>query len=226
MTDAHHFYGRRKGKPLHKSRAQSLGFVRDNYMIDVPETGIVDPACFFDRPLKKIALEIGFGNGEHIVNQAVLNPETGFIGCEPFINGVAAAARDVVEKNIGNIRFYPDDAMPLLMRFPDACLDTVFLLFPDPWPKTRHHKRRFIQRHTIELLGRVLRPGAQLVLATDDRNLADWMLLHTVLSPYFSWNNAQNAAWEKPPVHWVETRYQQKAAQQGRLAFFMSFTRL
>lgn len=226
VGDAHHFYGRRKGKPLHKGRAQSLDAVRDQYMIIPSDTGVLDPAAFFDGAYKKIAMEIGFGNGEHLINQAVLNPDIGFIGCEPFINGVAAAAKDVVDHNIRNIRFYADDALHLLTRFPDTCLDTVFLLFPDPWPKTRHHKRRFIQPDTVGLLARVLRPGGRLVLATDDHNLAQWMLLHTVVNNNFTWEAAQNGAWRDAPSNWVETRYQQKAAQQGRRAFFVTFTRV
>jgi tRNA (guanine-N7-)-methyltransferase len=226
--DAHHFYGRRKGKPLHKGRATSLDAVRDRCLIPpvAQELDMLDPAALFDKNFEKIAMEIGFGGGEHLINQTLLHPDTGFIGCEPFINGLAAAAKEIIEQDLHNIRLYPDDAMHLLTRFPDASLDCVFLLFPDPWPKTRHHKRRFIQPHTVALLARVLRSGGRLVLATDDRNLADWMLLYTVNHKDFVWDRASDGSWSAPPRDWVETRYQQKAAQQGRLAYFITFTRL
>src|SRR5690606_24920798 len=127
-----------------------------------------------------------------------------------------AAAKQVVEHDLKNIRFYTDDALPLLSKFTSGSLDRIFLLFPDPWPKTRHHKRRFVQEHTVSLFARLLKSGGELRMATDDKNLAEWMLLHTVQNTDFHWENAENADWDTAPIDWVETRYQQKAAQQGR----------
>jgi tRNA (guanine-N7-)-methyltransferase len=113
-----------------------------------------------------------------------------------------------------------------MAKMPNASIDRFYLLFNDPWPKTRHYKRRFIQPHTVELLARILKPGALLRLATDDKSLAEWMLLHVVQNSQFVWNNWQNAEWSVAPEDWIETRYQQKAAQQGRLAHYLDFTRI
>ena len=222
----HHFYGRRKGKTLKAGRVSAVEEIAQKYML--PETILdqesIDPQQIF--PNKKIWLEVGFGTGEHLTGQAMKNSDIGFIGFEPFMNGVAAAAKDMVENNIDNIRLWPDDALPIMAKLPDASVDRFYLLFNDPWPKTRHYKRRFIQPHTIEVLARIMKPGMQLRLATDDKSLAEWMLLHLVQSPHFTWDNWQNAEWSTMPDDWIETRYQQKAAQQGRLARYINFTRV
>lgn len=214
-----HFYGRRKNRLIRDTRSAALEQVIAQFAMSQAQD--VHDLC--DR--RKLWLEIGFGGGEHLAAQAKANPDITLIGCEPFINGVSSLARTVIDDAIGNIRLWLDDALPVLQALPDHALDRVFLLFPDPWPKCRHHKRRFIQPHTLELLARVIRPAGKLVLATDDANLAQWMLLHTVQNDGFVWDNAENGDWRTVPDGWVETRYQQKAAQQGRLAHYMLFTR-
>jgi tRNA (guanine-N7-)-methyltransferase len=221
----HHFYGRRKLRPLRAERSDALEQGMERFILpeEILEQDVIDPQKIF--PDKKIWLEIGFGNGEHLVEQAMRNPDIGLIGCEPFINGVAFAAREIVTHKIENARLWPDDAVPLMAKFPDQSLDRVFLLFNDPWPKTRHYKRRFIQPHIVELLARLMKPGAQLRLATDDKSLAEWMLLHTVTNTAFRWNHWQDGDWSTQPDDWIETRYQQKAVQQGRLAHYLDFTR-
>jgi tRNA (guanine-N7-)-methyltransferase len=224
-----HFYGRRKGMPLKKGRAESLERALNEFSLpsDVLDAEIIDPVKLFgDFAPQEIAFEIGFGNGEHLVEQAARNPHVGFIGCEPFINGVSAAAKQVVERDLKNIRFYADDALPLLSKFTSGSLSQIFLLFPDPWPKTRHHKRRFIQDVTVTLFARLLKSGGVLRLATDDKNLAEWMLIHTVQNSDFVWTNASDGKWETPPADWVETRYQKKAAEQGRFGKFIDFIRV
>ncbi len=225
----HHFYGRRKGMPLRKARAESLARVLRDFSIppEILKEEVIDPSALFGAfRSQEIRFEIGFGNGEHLVTQAQQNPGIGFIGCEPFVNGVSAAAKQVAEHDLNNIRFYADDALPLLEKFTSGSLDRIFLLFPDPWPKTRHHKRRFIQSDTVALFARLLKSGGLLRLATDDRNLAEWMLIHTVQNPDFLWKNFADGNWDAAPGDWTETRYQQKAAQQGRLGKFMDFTRV
>jgi tRNA (guanine-N7-)-methyltransferase len=217
-----HFYGRRKHRAMNGGRID-IGheFVLPDNIL---EQTIVDPQMIC--PDKEIWLEVGFGSGEHLVGQAIANPDIGLIGCEAFINGVSAAAKNIVANDLRNIRLWADDAVPLMAKLPDASIDRFFLLFNDPWPKTKHYKRRFIQPHIVELLARILKPGAQLRLTTDDKSLAEWMLLHTVQNPNFSWDNWQNGDWSTQPVDWIETRYQQKAAQQGRLARYLDFTRI
>ena len=222
-----HFYGRRKLRAIRQERADAVEQLsEDNYILSetILDQAVIDPRSLVDK--EKIWFEIGFGNGEHLVGQGAKNPDIGLIGCEPFLNGAALAAKDVVVQNLSNVRIWQDDAMPLLLKLADHSLDRVFLLFNDPWPKTRHYKRRFIQPHTVELLARVIKPGGKLRLATDDRSLAEWMLLHTVNNPNFMWDNWATGEWSAAPQDWIETRYQQKAAQQGRLAKFMDFTRL
>lgn len=214
-----HFYGRRKNRLIRVERTSALEHVIAQFALS--QASDVKTLCN-DKP---VWMEIGFGGGEHLAGQALANPEVTLIGCEPFINGVSSLARDIVDKDIGNIRLWLDDALPLLNELPDQSLERVFLLFPDPWPKCRHHKRRFIQPHTLDILSRVIKSGGKLVLATDDANLAQWMLLHSVQHPAFAWDNAQNGEWRIAPEGWVETRYQQKAAQQGRQAHYMLFTR-
>lgn len=225
-SEENHFYGRRKGRPLHKGRTDAVTSISGQYILsdDILQQEVIVPSALTGHDTNW--LEIGFGTGEHLIGQAEKNLSVGIIGCEPFINGVSMAAKNIVEKNLTNVCLWADDAMLLLQKFPPASLDRVFLLFSDPWPKTRHYKRRFIQHHTVALLSRLLKPGGQLRLATDDPSLAEWMLLHTVQNPEFSWDNAVNGDWDTVPSDWVETRYQQKAAEQGRLARFIDFTRL
>lgn len=214
-----HFYGRRKFRPIRDSRNQALEQVIEQFSL----TNAEDIKPFCDG--RELWFEIGFGGGEHLAEQARRHADITMIGCEPFLNGVSALAKAMIDDKIDNIRLWLDDAVVLLNAMPDATLDRVFLLFPDPWPKNRHHKRRFIQPHILDLLARVMKQGGQLCLATDDNNLAQWMLWHSVQHDAFSWNNAQNGDWHTAPQDWVETRYQQKAAQQGRLAQYMIFTR-
>ncbi len=226
QKDTHHFYGRRKLRAIGKERSEAVEKITGQFILteDIFEQEVIDPRIVLQK--EKIWFEIGFGNGEHLIGQAQNNPDIGFIGCEPFTNGAAWAAREVVSNNLSNIRIWQDDALPLLSKMPENSLDRVFLLFPDPWPKTRHYKRRFIQTRTVELLSKLIKSGGRLSLATDDKSLAEWMLLHTVSNPDFQWDNWQDGNWSTTPEGWIETRYQQKAVQQGRLAQFLNFTRV
>lgn len=221
-----HFYGRRNLRPIHDVRSNAVKKIQDNFILpaDLLQQPVIDPAKVVGK--EKIWLEIGFGNGEHLVGQAQNHPDIALIGCEAFLNGVGAAAKDMVANNINNVSLWPDDALPLISKFPDGSLERIFLLFPDPWPKTKHYKRRFIQDYTVALFARLLKSGGRLSLATDDKSLAEWMLLHVVQNAQFSWDDAKNANWRGTPDDWVETRYQQKAAQQGRLAHFLNFTKI
>lgn len=221
-----HFYGRRKNRTIKGQRLAALEQVGSEFILpeDLLAQDVIDPRALF--PDREIWLEIGFGDGGHLVGQALANPSVGLIGFEPFLNGVANAASEIVDKNIPNIRLWPDDAVPVLSKMPQASVDRLFLLFNDPWPKTRHYKRRFIQPHIVRLLANLLKPGAQLRLATDDKSLAEWMLLHVVQNPDFVWDHWTNGDWSTPPSDWIETRYQQKAAEQGRLAHYLDFTRV
>ncbi|MFT3728654.1 MAG: tRNA (guanosine(46)-N7)-methyltransferase TrmB [Terricaulis sp.] len=155
-------------------------------------------------------LEIGFGGGEHLVAQAAAHAEARFIGVEPFLNGVASCLRHIEESGVTNVRLYQGDAREVIAQLPDASLDLCYILFPDPWPKLRHHKRRLIQPHFLAELARVLRPGAQVRFATDWANYAAWTLEHFVRDPRFVWTAERAADWQRSWPGHVSTRYEQK----------------
>jgi len=158
----------------------------------------------------ELVLEIGFGGGEHLVAQAAANPNAKFIGVEPFLNGVASCLRHIEEANAQNVRLHNGDARDVIARLPDASLDRVYILFPDPWPKTRHHKRRLIQAEFLRELARVMKPGAELRFATDWANYAAWTLENVIHDARFSWMAECAADWRAPWPEHVTTRYEAK----------------
>jgi tRNA (guanine-N7-)-methyltransferase len=158
----------------------------------------------------ELILEIGFGGGEHLVAQASAHPETRYIGVEPFLNGVASCLRHIEEANAQNIRLHQGDVRDVIVRLPDASLDRVYVLFPDPWPKTRHHKRRLIQPEFLDELARVMKPGAELRFATDWANYASWTLEHFTQDARFTWTAERAEDWRKPWPSHVTTRYEAK----------------
>lgn len=155
-------------------------------------------------------LEIGFGGGEHLVAQAGRHPDWRLIGVEPFLNGVGSCLRHIEESGVQNVRLHMGDARDVIARLPAACLDRVFILFPDPWPKLRHHKRRLIQPDFIEQLTRVMKPGAELRFATDWTDYADWTLALMLKSPSFAWTAQRAADWRAPWEGHMTTRYEEK----------------
>lgn len=175
----------------------------------LPEEGGIDPAGF-SPTAGPLVLEIGFGGGEHLVAQATAHPERRFIGVEPFINGVASCLRHIEEANAQNIRLHNGDARDVIARLPDASLDLVFILFPDPWPKARHHKRRLIQPEFLDELARVMKPGAELRFATDWANYASWALEYIVRDGRFTWLAERAEDWRNAWPQHVPTRYEQK----------------
>lgn len=231
-----HFHGRRKGRKLRSLQAELVDRLLPRLAIELPETGELDPQRLFggaaNRPgeapgerLGEIWLEVGFGAGEHLVWQAAHNPSVGLIGCEVFLNGVARCLSQIASQKIDNIRLFPDDARRLMARLPAASLDRFFLLFPDPWPKTRHAERRFINPTNLDLLARLLKPGAELRLASDDPGLIGWMLAQTLAHPDFDWIAAGPGDWRSRPADWPATRYEAKALAEGRPPAYLRFRR-
>ena len=200
-------FGRAQGKPL-SARQQALvdGLLPT---MTLPETGPVDPVSLFPE-MKTRALEIGFGGGEHLSGQAERHDETGFIGIEPFLNGVAKALTQVDEAGLENVRIWRGDAREILPRFTDQCLEQIYLLFPDPWHKKRHAKRRFVQETTRDHFARLLKPGGRLRIATDVKSYADHCMIELSGDLRFEWQAQTANDWRAPPADHVTTRYESK----------------
>lgn len=219
------FFGRRSGKRLHKGQDQLFRELLPGLEIRLGE-GAVDPHALFQKPVGRVAIEIGYGGGEHLARQARQNPETGFVGCEVFSGGIAKLLEKVDEQRLGNIRLFTDDALKLLVKLPDASIDEAFLLYPDPWPKTRHHKRRFVSPVTLGELARVLRPGSTFHFASDIEDYANWTLAHALRSPDFVFAPGAAGSWFEPFPGWEPTRYEEKARAEGRdVSHYLNFIR-
>ena len=186
-----------------------------------------DPlARLFPRPVDAIGLEIGFGGGEHLVAEAAAHARMGFIGCEPFVNGMAKALALIEAQRIDSIRLHFGDAADLLAWLPSGSLARVDLIYPDPWPKRRHWKRRFVQQASIAALGRVLRPGGAFRFVTDWPDYAEWTLARLARSPLFAWTAETADDWRAPWPGFTSTRYEAKAKQAGRVPCYLVFRRV
>jgi tRNA (guanine-N7-)-methyltransferase len=195
-------YGRRRGKKLRAGQEALLDTLLPKLLITLPLGESLG-----DRELW---LEVGFGSGEHLVWQAEQHPDVTLLGCEPFINGVAKCLAHIERAGVTNVRLFNDDARLLMAALPERSLSRAFILFPDPWPKTRHHKRRFVQRATLDTLAPLMKPGAELRLATDDPSYLPWMVEHACAHSAFEWLAERPSDWRERPDDWPPTRYEQK----------------
>jgi tRNA (guanine-N7-)-methyltransferase len=216
-------WGRRMGRPLKKDRLHAIESVLP--VVAIPADKItdardLDPASLFAKPFKEFWFEIGFGNGEHLIALKNGFPDVGFIGAEPFVNGMANFLKDA--EDLGNVRVHMDDAMMIVRSLKDQSLERIYILNPDPWPKTRHHKRRIVSQTNLDEFARVLKPGGRLVLATDVDDLAQWMDEQCTQHPLFEWGN-DSPDRHTPPIEWTETRYAFKGKQAGRRQTFLIF---
>ncbi|MGE4351691.1 MAG: tRNA (guanosine(46)-N7)-methyltransferase TrmB [Bdellovibrionales bacterium] len=214
-------FGRRKGRPLRAGQAGLMETLLPRLSVALPQEGKLNPSALFDPRPEALWLEVGFGGGEHLAAQAATHPSVGFLGCEPFINGVAKLVTQIEAQGLKNIRIHPDDARDLLDALPDGSLDRCFVLFADPWPKKRHAERRFIGRENLDRLARALKPGGQLRLATDVVALAQWMREQT------NTHDAFECLYDGPqaPADWVPTRYEQKGKAAGRAPEYLLYRR-
>ena len=215
-------FGRRLGRPLRVRKTALLETLLPRLQLTLPERGFAEPKSWFATPPRDIWLEIGFGGGEHLAAQAAQNPNIGFIGCEPFRNGVASLLDHIDRQGLGNIRIQPDDARPLLAALLPASLARVFILFADPWPKKRHAERRFVQQATLGALARVMQPDARLRLATDDPVLQEWTTVQMRATPLFVPEFGDGISTQRP-ADWVVTRYEEKALQARRTPLYYCF---
>lgn len=219
------FYGRRKGRPLRKGQQRLIDTLLPRLAITLPTSGKLDPKRLFAHQPGRIWLEIGFGGGEHLAEQARVNPDVALIGCEVFLNGIATLLSQVAALGLSNVRIHPEDARDLLDALPDASVDRVFLLFPDPWPKRRHADRRFIQPANLDQLARLMKPGAELRVASDDPTYIGWALAHLLRHAAFAWTARRPSDWRERPADWPGTRYESKALREGRQPVFLRFRR-
>ena len=221
-----HLYGRRKGKRLRTSLRNALDHELPQIRIDPEKIAPpCDPRTFFSPEYEKIWLEIGFGGGEHLAAQAQANPDVGFIGAEIFENGIASLLKQRADAGLKNIRILDNDARAFLPFLADRSLDRVFLLYPDPWPKAKHAKRRFINQTTLDHLARLMSPGAELRIATDHPEYTRWCLRHVPVHPAFRWDVSGPGSWRQRPQDAIATRYEKKAIREGRTPMYLTFLR-
>ena len=219
----YHFYGRRKGHALSPAQKALRDTLLPGLRIDPGST--IDPQELFPEAVPQIWLEIGFGGAEHLLRQAQQNPHVGLIGVEPFINGVIKALAGIRDAGLSNIRLYDDDVRDLLPSLKTNSIDRVFVLFPDPWPKTRHRRRRIVQHELVDELARIMKPGGELRLASDIPDYVDQMLRLVAHHPAFEWIATDADDWRIRPNDWPETRYEAKAIREGRVPAYLRFLR-
>ena len=215
-------FGRRRGRKLSPRQESLLTYL-------LP-TVAIDPATLSDDfsslpPPREVWLEIGFGGSEHLIWQASHNPDKLVIGCEPFEEGIVKALASIEEQKLSNVRIDPDDGRHVLRALPAASISRAFVLFPDPWPKRKHAKRRLLNPDTVSLLARVMRPGAELRIGTDIGDYVRTLLIALHAHPAFAWEAASPSDWRVRPDDWPQTRYEQKALREGRRGYFFRFVR-
>jgi tRNA (guanine-N7-)-methyltransferase len=208
-------YGRRKGKALRPHHAKLIAELLPQIAFK-PER--LDPG-------KRLRLEIGFGGGEHLAHQAALNPDIAFIGAEPFVNGVAKLLALIETHDLRNISIHAGDARELFAALPDHSLERIYLLYPDPWPKTRHHRRRLVNQETLRHFHRLLQPDGLFLFASDIDHYVQWTLFEMRKAGGFTWLAESAEDWRKPFPEWIETRYEAKARREGRVPSYLTFRR-
>ncbi|SDI82268.1 MULTISPECIES: tRNA (guanine(46)-N(7))-methyltransferase TrmB [Bradyrhizobium] len=220
------FFGRRKGHKLRNHQADLIGNLLPHLALDIG--GGAAPsnlAELFEGEIDHVRLEIGFGGGEHLIAEAQAFPQVGFIGCEPYVNGMAKILTQIEALNIGNIRLYAGDAAELLAWAPPQSMARIDLIHPDPWPKRRHWKRRFVQDATVAAMARIIKPGGEFRFVSDIDDYCAWTLAHLLRSPDFLWTAERAIDWRQPWDGYTMTRYGRKAEREGRVAAYLRFRR-
>jgi tRNA (guanine-N7-)-methyltransferase len=220
------FFGRRKGHKLRSHQADLIEHLLPRLSLDIGKPCPRDLADLFDPPPDEIRLEIGFGGGEHLIAEARAFPNVAFIGCEPYVNGMAKILTQIEAHDIGNIRLFAGDAAELLAWAPQHSLARVDLIHPDPWPKRRHWKRRFVQDATIAAMARVLKPGGEFRFVSDIADYCGWTLAHLARSSDFFWTAERASDWRLPWADYTMTRYGRKAEREGRDATYLRFRKI
>ena len=228
MEDTSHrkgaFFGRRKGHALRPAQSALFETLLPRLALDL-DARPDDLHSLFPVPVEDVRLEIGFGGGEHLIKEAAEHPRTGFIGIEPFINGMAKALAAISARKLDNIRLYHGDATDVIAWLPEAALARVDLIYPDPWPKRRHWKRRFVQDDSVAAIARILRPGGEFRFVSDIPDYAAWTLMRLMRSPDFIWTAERADDWRQPWPGFSGTRYGAKAQREGRAPCYLIFQR-
>lgn len=220
------WYGRRHGKKLRAGRQALVEELLPRLRVSPEPADLPEDLCdLFPAPCRQVWLEIGFGAGEHLAAQAAAHPDTGIVGCEPFINGVASLLKHVHSAELSNVRIYDDDARTLMDALPDASVGRIFVLFADPWPKARHHRRRIMIESNLQRFARLLKDGGELRFASDHLEYAGWTLERLLRQPEFDWLAERADDWRMPPADWVETRYEAKARAKNNDPVYLRFVR-
>ena len=219
------FFGRRKGHRLRSQQAALLDTLLPRLALDLNTPPPGELSRLFPVPVDEVRFEIGFGGGEYLIAQAQAHPPTGFIGCEPFINGMAKALAAIQARGLANIRLHLGDAVPLIDWLATASLAGVDLIYPDPWPKRRHWKRRFVQERSVADLARIVRPGGEFRFVSDIPDYVAWTLARLLRCPDFIWTAERADDWRQPWPGFVRTRYEAKAVREGRIPCYLVFRR-
>ena len=223
------FFGRRKGKRLRPGQEERLATLLPERRVPDPRAAphaFADLAGLFPHRPERIVLEIGFGGGEHLAHMARSEPQTGFIGVEPFVNGMAKMLARIDDEELSNVRLWDQDAALLLPALPDASLEAVYLLYPDPWPKRRTRKRRFVSPESLSEIARVLKPGGIFRFASDIDDYVGWTLARAAKEKRLRWMAARADDWRTPYPGWPGTRYEAKAIREGRTPSYLTFERV
>jgi tRNA (guanine-N7-)-methyltransferase len=220
------FFGRRKGHKLRPHQADLIAHLLQRLALDISGPQPSGLSSWFDPPVDEVRLEIGFGGGEHLIAEAQAYPTIGFIGCEPYVNGMAKILALIEASGMSNIRLFAGDASELLAFLPPRSLSRIDLIHPDPWPKRRHWKRRFVQDATIAAMARVLKTGGEFRFVSDIDDYCAWTLAHFARAPDFLWAAERASDWREPWPNHTMTRYGRKAEREGRTATYLEFRKI
>ncbi|HEX7789758.1 MAG TPA: tRNA (guanine(46)-N(7))-methyltransferase TrmB [Afipia sp.] len=219
------FFGRRKGHKLRNHQADLIAHLLPRLALDIGDADASNLGALYATPINEMRLEIGFGGGEHLIAEALAFPQTGFIGCEPYVNGMAKILSQIEAHNIANIRLFAGDAAELLSWATPSSFKRIDLIHPDPWPKRRHWKRRFVQDATIAQMSRILDSTGEFRFVSDIDDYCSWTLMHMQHSTDFAWSAERADDWRMPWPHYTMTRYGRKADREGRKASYLIFKR-
>ncbi len=220
------FFGRRKGHKLRAHQSDLIAHLLPRLALDISAAPQQRLAALFGPQIEQVRIEIGFGGGEHLIAEAAAHPQTGFIGCEPYVNGMAKILAQIETRGLANIRLFAGDASELLAWTPAGSLKRIDLIHPDPWPKRRHWKRRFVQDATVAAMARALDSGGEFRFVCDIDHYVAWTLEHLMRSRDFAWTAERADNWRLPWPGYTMTRYGAKATREGRRATYLVFRKI